>query len=132
MAAPYRPTARQLAWFWLAGPLTCAIFTPILLSGLFGAPNMIFVGVPVAWWLLRGGRDSYGQFAVAGVAAALATLPLYLVGDAVLGLEQTHRFGVMATLGKALVIALFGLIFGPLMAMTFRTIAGSWRPDPAP
>lgn len=108
-AGPYAPNGKQLMWFWLAGPLTLVLFTPLLLAGVFGAPAMPF-GMIAAWWMLKTGRDEVGHFALAGLLAAMLALPIVWLFAR--GLGQLY---------------LFGLGFGPVMAMMFRGIAGSWR-----
>ena len=112
--APYIPSAGKLARFWVAGPLTCLIFTPLLYSGVFGAPTML-LGIYFGWRLLRTGRDDFGSFAMAGGLATVLSVML----------------AAIVNTNFALFLLLFGLLFGPLMAMTFRAISGSWRPDPA-
>lgn len=106
---PYQPNGRQLLRFWLAPVLTCLFFAPMLLAGLFGAPSML-VGTFVGWLQLRSGEDDFGKFALSGLFVAIFTLVT-----------------VAAIAPDASGIFLFGLLFGPLMAMTFRLITGRWR-----
>ncbi len=108
---PYAPSAGKLARFWIAGPLTLILFTPILLAGVFGAPTML-IGMVLAYMALRTGRDAYSDFAALGFHAGLATM-------------------IVVAFINVQVIGIFvlGLLFGPLMAMTFRLVAGRWRPD---
>lgn len=109
MTAPYAPTAGKLARFWIAGPLTCLIFVPVLFSGVFGAPMMI-PGMIFAWRHLRHGQDDYATFALGGGICGLIAL-------------------ILAIPFEAGALFAFGLVFGPMMAMTFRAIAGQWRPE---
>lgn len=108
---PYVPRAGKLLRFWLAGPLTLLVFTPILMAGVFGAPAML-PGLYFAWHMLRSGRDGYGDFAMGGFQIGIMALLFVVVFFQDLGF-----------------IYCFGLVFGPLMAMFFRMIAGSWRED---
>lgn len=107
--APFAPDTGKLARFWLAGPLTCVIFTPALLSGVFGAPAML-PGMYCAWRMLRAGDDDYSSFAACGFLVGVATLFV----AATINLPYAQLF-------------IFGLLFGPLMAMCFRAISGRWR-----
>ena len=103
------PDGAQLIRFWIAPLLTCALFMPAMGAGIFGAPTMI-LSTAIAWWLLRRGSDDYGSFCMAGFIAAIWTL-----------------FAMALIAPDFAALYLFGLIFGPLMAMTFRAISGTWR-----
>ncbi len=109
---PYAPDASHIIRFWLAGPLTLVLSIPLLGAGLFGAPAMI-PGMVLAWRMLRSGEDDYSDFAVGGFQISIAALLISML------------------FGGGLLYA-FGIIFGPLMAIIFRTIAGSWRPATPP
>jgi hypothetical protein len=104
------PDGTHLLRFWLAGPLTLLIFIPALFAGVFGAPLML-PGLYLAYRMLRAGKDGYDDFAIGGFQVGLVALCLSV------------------PFGYAPLFA-FGLLFGPLMAMCFRWIAGRWRPAP--
>ncbi len=105
--APFAPDAWHLFRFWMAAPLTLLLFVPVLGAGLFGAP-MILPGLYLAWRMLRAGRDGFYDFAAGGFQMGLVALIVSL----------PFGFGILY---------LFGMLFGPLMGMTFRVIAGDWR-----
>ncbi len=109
---PFAPDASHIIRFWLAGPLTLFLSIPLLGAGLFGAPAML-PGMVLAWRMLRSGRDEYHDFAKGGLKIGIAALLI------------TIPFGLT-------IIFAFGLLFGPLMAVIFRAIAGSWRPATLP
>jgi len=106
---PFRPTPLAVLRFTIAGPITCVIFIPALYAGIFGAPAMPF-GMIAAWYCFKNGRDGYAEFAAAGFLVGVGAM-------IVASLFSIHYAPLFA----------FGLLFGPLMAMTFRAIAGNWR-----